>query len=96
MKLQSKEDSFLGKVLYVDPGKKNILYIVNDKGVYFRYSNSERIFETKRLEYQTKIQKYKDENGISEIENELSGYNSKSCNLSDYKKYLMKKKQLKN
>ena len=89
-----KELQLLGKLLYVDPGKKNIIYIVNDNGAYFRYSNAERIFETKRLEYQTKIQKYKDTNGISKMEHELIGLSSKSCNLEDYKQYVMKKNEI--
>ena len=82
------------KVVYVDPGKKNLLYMMNGEGVYFRYSNAERIVETKRLEYQSKIQNYKDENGISNTENELKDSNSKSCNVEDFKKYIKKKNEI--
>ena len=89
-----KELQLLGKVIYVDPGKKNILYMMNDKGIYFRYSISERISETGRLKYQLMTQKYKDRNGISEKEHELSGYNSKSCNLDDFKAYIKEKNKV--
>ena len=34
---------------------------------------------TKRLEYQNRIKKYKDKNGITKIENELTNYSSKTC-----------------
>lgn len=84
-----KNKKILGKVVYVDPGKKNILYMMNEDGVYFRYSNKERIYETKRLEYQNKIEKYKKLNGINEIEQEMCGYNSKACKINEFKKYVI-------
>ena len=89
-----KDDKSEGKVIYVDPGKKNLLYMVNDNDVYFRYSNRERIVETKRLEYQCKIQKYKNENGINAIEQKLVNFNSKSCDADEFKKYIKKKNEV--
>ena len=89
-----KKLQLTGLVVYVDPGKKNLLYMMNDKGVYFRYSISERIHETKRLEYQNKLLKYKNENGMIKIESELSGYNSKSCDVDEFKKYIKKKNEI--
>jgi hypothetical protein len=92
--IELKEKKLLGKVVYVDPGKKNILYIMNDQGVYFRYTNKERIFESKRLKYQDTLQRYKDEYEISDVENELIGFNSKACNVKEFKEYLKKKNEV--
>ena len=89
-----KKLKLTGKVIYVDPGKKNLLYMMNDDGLYFRYSNKERLFETKRLKYQKKIQKYKDENDITKIETQLSGFNSKSCSIDEFKKFIKKKNEV--
>ena len=57
--------------------------MMDDNGKFFSYTNKQRVSETKRLQYQIKLKKYKDHLGISETENELSSYNSKSCNLDD-------------
>ena len=89
-----KEQMIAGKVVYVDPGKKNILYMMNNEGRYFRYTISERLYETGRIKYRKNLQNYKNYKGISEIENELSGYNSKSCEQNEFKKYIEKKNEL--
>ena len=46
---------------------------------------------TKRLEYQNRIKKYKDKNGITKIENELTNYSSKTCCIKKYEEYIIKK-----
>ena len=46
------------------------------------------------MEYQNKIQKHKSVDEIDKIETELSGFNSKSCKIEDFKKYIEKKNEI--
>lgn len=83
-----------GKCVFIDPGKRDLLSIIDDEGHRFTYSNKQRIKETKRLKYQRLIKNLKDELGICEIENNLSAYNSKTCNLTKFKKYIKEKNKV--
>ena len=83
-----------GKRVFIDPGKRDLLSIIDDEGHRFTYSNKQRIKETKRLKYQRLIKNLKDELGICEIENNLSAYNSKTCNLTKFKKYIKEKNKV--
>ena len=47
--------------------------------------------ETKRLKYQRLIKNYKDKLRISEIENTLSIYNSKTCDIKKFTEYISEK-----
>jgi len=40
------------------------------------------------------LQKYRNKNNISEIENELKNYNSKTCNLEKFKTYILNKNRI--
>jgi hypothetical protein len=80
-----------GKHLFIDPGKRTLFTIMDDEGMFLSYTNKQRVSETKRLVYQNKLKKYKHHLGITETENELSSYNSKSCNLDAYKSFIEKK-----
>jgi hypothetical protein len=77
-----------GKHIFIDPGKRTLFTMMNDEGKFLSYTNKQRVSETKRLVYQKKLKKYKDYLGITEKENELSSYNSKSCNLDNYKAFI--------
>jgi hypothetical protein len=83
-----------GLVVYVDPGKKNILYMMNKYGEYFRYTIQERIKETGRVKYQKTIEKYKQKNGMKELEDKLTSFNSKDTNLTNFKEYTKKKNEI--
>ena len=74
-----------------DPGKKKLLYMKNKYGKRFRYSNKEHIKNIKRLKYQRLIKNYKDKCKITKIENMLSNYNSKTCDLTKFKNYIFMK-----
>jgi hypothetical protein len=89
-----KEKKELEKIVYIDPGKRNLLFMLGENGKYFRYSNKERIYESKRIIYQKKVQKEKNVNGVTLIESELSKYNSKSCKIEDFKEYVKKKNEV--
>jgi hypothetical protein len=83
-----------GNWVAIDPGKRFIAYMKNKDGIRFRYSNRMHINRTKRLKYQRLIKNYKDKNEISKTENELSKYNSKSCDYEKFKKFIDKKNEL--
>ena len=78
----------------IDPGKKTLLYMKNNKGTKYRYTNRKYITQIKRLKYQKLLKNYKDKNNITQIENELCNYNSKSCNLEKFKEFIKKKNEL--
>jgi hypothetical protein len=80
-----------GKHIFIDPGKRTLFTMMNDEGKFLSYTNKQRVSETKRLVYQNKLKKYKEHLGITEKENELSSYNSKSCNLDNYRAFIDKK-----
>ena len=82
------------KCIFVDPGKRDLFSMIDDKGNRFTYSNKQRVKETKRLKYQRLIKNLKDTLGICEIENTLSNYNSKTCDLQKFKKYIEEKNKV--
>lgn len=85
-----------GNHIYIDPGKRDLLSIIDDNGNRLTYSNKQRIKETKRLKYQQLIKNYKDTLGICDSENTLSIYNSKTCDIEKFKKYIEEKNKVNN
>ena len=77
-----------------DPGKRVLFYMKNKDGKKIRYTNKTHMNKTKRLKYQRLIKNYKDNNGISKMENKLSAFNSKSCNIKEFKKFIKNKNKL--
>ena len=77
-----------------DPGKNNLFFFKSSNGIIFRYSNKMHLKRTKRLKYQTLLKNYKDRKGISKIENELSKYNSKTCDFDKFKEYITEKNKM--
>jgi hypothetical protein len=57
----------------------------------FRYSNLQRLYETKRLKYQRVLLETRRTSGILKIEKELSTYNSRTCDLLGFQRYMTKK-----
>jgi hypothetical protein len=82
------------KKVFVDPGKRVLLYMMDDKGKYLRYSNKKHLFVTKRLKYQKIILNYKKKLEIIKEEEKLSKYNSKSCIIETFKDYIKNKNQI--
>jgi hypothetical protein len=80
-----------GKHIFIDPGKRSLFTMMNDDGKFYSYTNKQRVNETKRLKYQNILKKYRDELDITSKENELSAYNSKSCNINKYREFITKK-----
>ena len=80
-----------GKHIFIDPGKRDLLSIIDDNGNRMTYSNKRRVKETKRLKYQRLIKNLKDKLEITPIENKLSIFNSKTCDLDKFKIYIKEK-----
>ena len=82
------------KWLVADPGKRALLSLSNKDGKRLNYTNKEHIKETKRLKYRRTINNKRKKMGITEQEDELKMYNSKSCNYVNYKEYVRKKNKV--
>lgn len=85
------KDFLDGKHLFIDPGKRSLLTMMDDNGNYFSYTNKQRIKETKRIKYSSLLKNYKDKQHITEIENTLSLFNSKTCDIEKFKEYIKEK-----
>jgi hypothetical protein len=83
-----------GKHIFIDPGKRSLFTMMDDKGKFCSYTNGMRIKETKRLKYQSLLKNYKDKIHITEPEETLNKYNSKSCNVNKFKEYIAKKMEV--
>jgi hypothetical protein len=83
-----------GKHIFIDPGKRSLFTMMDDKGKFCSYTNGMRIKETKRLKYQSLLKNYKDKIHITETEETLNKYNSKSCNIDKFKEYIAKKMEV--
>ena len=76
-----------GKHIFIDPGKRSLFSMMDDDGNHFSYTNRQYLKETKRLKYQSLLKNYKDKIGITEIEEGLNKYNSKTCNIAKFAKF---------
>ena len=86
-----EKEELKGSHIFIDPGKRSLFTMMNDDGKFYSYTNKQRVNETKRLKYQNILKKYRDELEITSIENELSSYNSKSCNITNFNDFISKK-----
>ncbi len=80
--------------IFCDPGKRDLFTMVDDNNNFLSYSNSQRLKSTKRLEYNKYFENYKNIKGIQKIENELSEYCSKTCDINKYKLFIRKKLEI--
>uniref|UniRef100_A0A6C0EFP5 Uncharacterized protein n=1 Tax=viral metagenome TaxID=1070528 RepID=A0A6C0EFP5_9ZZZZ len=83
-----------GNWVVCDPGKRTLMYMKNKDGITYKYTNRMHMNKTKRLKYQRLIKNYKDIKEITPIENKLSDFNSKSCILDEFKKFIKNKNEL--
>ena len=107
---QLKKDKRNGNLVYVDPGKRSLMYmkrmhIDGKEDVFFNYTNKTRLKETKRLKYQKLRENRKkkeklislkgSERCLSKLEKRLSKTSHKSLNEEKFAKYLKQKLHLK-
>ena len=81
-------------LVYDDPGKIDLHMFKGKNGKILRYSNKQRLFETKRFKYRRLLENYKKKKKISNIEKQLSTYNSKTCFYTRCKAYIKKKNEV--
>ena len=82
------------KQIFIDPGKRSLLYMIDMDNNKLSYTNKHRIKKTKRLEYHTVLKKYRDELKITEVENKLKDLNSKTCNIEKFRNYIEEKNKI--
>lgn len=95
-----KEKYNEGKIVVVDPGKRDIGMFMGSKGDYYKYSSRRRIKETKRKKYGDLIDHKKnniqinDGSTIKEYETKLNKYKRKGMNLEQFLVYTSMKLKL--
>jgi hypothetical protein len=84
--------------IFIDPGKRSLLTMMDDNNKFLTYSNSQHLKETKRLYYHKKLKKYKDtyilnnpDKNLNILESEFSKYNSKTCIIDKFIDFINKK-----
>ena len=84
------------KIIGCDPGKRSLVYMVDEEGNKLQYTAPQKRIESKskRNAYVLGIEKRR--SGIIEKETILSSYNGKTSNYSKFKSYLVEKTRLNN
>jgi hypothetical protein len=77
-----------------DPGKRNLVYMVDETGKKLQYTAPQRKRESKQKCNQRILLQERKKNGIVEKETHLSLHNSKSVNIETFKSYLLEKQKL--
>ena len=77
-----------------DPGKRNLVYMVDESGKKLQYTAPQRKRESKQKCHQRILLQERKKNGIVEKETHLSLHNSKSVNIEKFKSYLVEKQKL--
>ena len=77
-----------------DPGKRNLVYMVDETGKKLQYTAPQRKRESKQKCNQRILLQERKKNGIVEKETHLSLHNSKSVNTETFKSYLVEKHKL--
>ena len=77
-----------------DPGKRNLVYMVDENGKKLQYTAPQRKRESKQKCNQRILLAEKKKHGIIEKETHLSLQNSKSVSIDNYKIYLVEKNKL--
>jgi hypothetical protein len=77
-----------------DPGKRSLVYMMDDKGNKLQYTAPQRKRESKAKTNQRILLVEKKRNNIIEKETQLSFQNSKSVDYDKFKKYLVEKDKL--
>jgi len=82
-------------IVCVDPGKKDILYMVDQNGNVLKLSANQRRAESKSLRNQKIVLKEKRRNlHIQDLETKLSKYNSKSVMREGFENYLIAREEV--
>jgi len=85
------KDKLEGKHIFIDPGKRTLFTMLDDNGTLYQYNNCQYIRETKRIIYNRKTNKIKEELQINITESKLSSFNSKTIDINNFKEYIKNK-----
>ena len=77
-----------------DPGKRNLVYMVDETGKKLQYTAPQRKRESKQKCNQRILLQERKKNGIVEKETHLALHNSKSVNIETFKSFLAEKHKL--
>lgn len=77
-----------------DPGKDNLLFLMNEAKKKLRYTSIQRKVESENKKYNSIIRSKKFHAGIAKLETIVSNYNSKTVNYEEFKKYIKAKTEL--
>ena len=81
-------------IIGCDPGKRSLVYMMDNKGNKLQYTAPQRKRESKSKCNQRILSYERKKNGIIEKETQLSFQNSKSVNYENFKMYLVEKNKL--
>jgi len=85
-------------ILYDDPGKKNIHYMMDNEGKRLRYSSKQRSSQLQTREYRVKLEDFREikveDVTLKEYDELLTQYNSKTCRYDKFKEYVVKKMEM--
>jgi hypothetical protein len=81
------------KLLSIDPGKKDILTMIDEDDKVYSYSNCRRRFETYTKRSNQITLNEKKENDIIELETELSNFNKRTLHSNKFVDFLNEKKK---
>jgi len=84
------------KLISIDPGKSNMVFMLDENKTKLRYTCCQRRMESLRKRGNKIILREKQKNKIIEEETKLSSYNCKSVNYNEFKKYITEKTKLNN
>ena len=79
------------KIISVDPGKHNLIYMLDENNNKLRYTGIQRRFESNRLRNNYVLYQEKEKHQIIEEETKLSNYNSKTNDINKFKDYIKEK-----
>jgi hypothetical protein len=82
------------KLISIDPGKSNMIFMMDEYKNKLRYTAPQRRRESLRKRCNKIILREKQKNQIIEEETKLSSYNCKSVNYNEFKKYIKEKTKL--
>ena len=81
-------------IIGCDPGKRNLVYMIDENGKKLQYTAPQRKRESKQKTNQRILLLEKKKHNIIEKETELSSQNSKSVNYDKFKMFLIEKNKL--
>lgn len=75
-------------IVYIDPGKNQLLYMLGTNGKYFRYTQKQRLFETKQNHFARLLNNYVNKSDINRMIYLLSTVDSRTCMVRKFMLYM--------